>query len=37
MVSKPDAMSQEQADEFFYKTIFGIIEGPWTFNGTVEK
>ncbi|NUM47052.1 MAG: hypothetical protein HUU38_20320 [Anaerolineales bacterium] len=37
IVSKPDAMSQEQADELLYKTIFGIIEGPWTFNGTVEK
>lgn len=37
IVSKPDAMSQEQADKLFYKTVFGIIEGPWTFNGTVEK
>ncbi|HNB51640.1 MAG TPA: hypothetical protein PK530_06840 [Anaerolineales bacterium] len=37
VASKPDAMSQEQADELFYKTVFGIIEGPWTFNGTVEK
>lgn len=37
IVNKPDAMSQEQADELYYKAVFGIIEGPWTFNGMVEN
>ena len=37
IASKPDTMSREQADELLYRTVFGIIDGPWTFNGTVEK
>jgi hypothetical protein len=37
IVSKPDALSQEQANKLFNQIVFGIIEGPWTFNGMVEN
>ena len=37
IASKPETMSEEQVDQLFYETVFGIIKGPWTFNGTVEN
>ncbi|HNB53935.1 MAG TPA: hypothetical protein PK530_18455 [Anaerolineales bacterium] len=37
VTSKPETMSQAQVDDLLSKIIYGVINGPWTFNGTVEN
>lgn len=37
VASKPETMSQAQLDDLLSKSIYGVIKGPWTFNGTVEN
>ncbi len=37
IANKPDQMTQAEAEHLLAKIVYGRIDGPWTFNGTVEK